>query len=100
MHACIHACMYLARLPSCWFQTRLCTFQETPCPPGNPQPGAPALAAAIRRRRVEAFVERELLAILRVDDGIVRSCVPQPFCSGPARVLSHGYFAAQMCMQA
>ena len=43
-------------------------------------------------------MERELLAILRVDDGIVRSCVPQPFCLGLARVLSHGYFAEHTCM--
>lgn len=27
-------------------------------------------------------MERELLAILRVDDGIVRSCVSQPFFWG------------------
>ena len=51
---------------------------------GKAQPGAPALAAASRRRRVEAFVERELLAILRINDGIVQSCVPALPCTpGP-----------------
>ncbi|KAK9825642.1 hypothetical protein WJX81_003822 [Elliptochloris bilobata] len=44
-------------------------------PVGKAQPGMPALAAASRRRRVEAFVERELLAILRINDSIVRSYV-------------------------
>lgn len=48
---------------------------------GKAQPGTPALAAASRRRRVEAFVERELLAILRINDGIVQSCAPPLLCT-------------------
>ena len=53
---------------------------------GSAQLGAPPAAAASRRRRVEAFVERELRAILRVDDGIVRSCAPSAACACAALV--------------